>query len=65
MWDLTGKQVVGKYLDRFEVSGVVKESRVAYGGRVRHSIYLDIPIKVFGAERDSVILNAEEVTEIL
>lgn len=65
MWDLTGKQVIVNYVDTFKVSGVVRESRITYGGVVRHYINLDVPVKVFGSERDSVVVDANQVLEIL
>lgn len=65
MWDLTGKQVIVNYVDTFEVSGVVRESRITYGGVVRHYINLDVPVKVFGSERDSVVVDANQILDIL
>lgn len=65
MWDLTGKSVVVNYVDTFKVSGIVRESKMMYGGSVRHYINLDVPVKVFGSERDSVVVDAAQVLEIL
>jgi hypothetical protein len=64
MWNLEGKYVTGIYLGLFPVSGYVHLSRVMYGGRVSHHITLDEPIKVYGAVRETVILEHESVAYI-
>lgn len=61
MWNYEGMTVTGKYLGEFPVSGVVELSRVAYGGRVKHTVVLPAPIMVYGAERDRVILDMAEI----
>lgn len=60
-WDHTGWRCGGFYLGEFAFSGVVDSSRVAYGGKVRHTIVLDTPIEVFGAIREVIIMNHDEV----
>jgi hypothetical protein len=60
-WNLEGMKVEGTYLETFPVSGVVELSRVAYGGRVNHHIRLDNSIKVYGAERDRVIIEHSQI----
>ncbi len=62
---LDGKRVIGMYMGDIAVSGVVRLSRVAYGGRMSHHVDLDNSINVFGAVRDSVILEAEYVKGVL
>lgn len=42
-WDLTGLKIEAVYLDA-PVSGKVESSRVAYGGRVHHTVVLDTPV---------------------
>lgn len=64
MWDLTGKQVICNYVDTFEVSGVVRESRIGYGGVVHHYVNLDVPVEVFGSERHSVVVEASQILDI-
>jgi len=44
-WILEGKQVAGKYFGQ-SFEGVVVESRVRYGGKVSHTIYLHSPIEM-------------------
>lgn len=61
MWNYEGLTVTGKYLGEIAVTGVVELSRVAYGGRVKHTVVLPEPIMVYGAERDRVILDMAEV----
>jgi len=60
-WILEGKRVRGLYLDKFPVEGTVYHSRVAYGGAVDHHITLDTPITVYGAVRDTVILERSKL----
>jgi hypothetical protein len=60
-WYREGQRVKALYLQVVPITGVVQESRVAYGGRVKHTVVLDNPINVFGAERDCVILDESEL----
>ena len=60
-WNLEGKRVIGMYMGDFAVSGIVRLSRVKYGGGVSHHVELDKPIRVYNAVRDRVILDADEV----
>lgn len=65
MWNLEGECVEGKYIGVFPCSGRVVESRVAYGGAVKHTVHLFEPIKVYGnVMRDRVILDAPQVTRV-
>ncbi len=64
-WNLEGKRVIGMYMGDFAVSGIVRLSRVKYGGGVSHHVELDKPVKVYSAVRDRVILDAEDVKGIL
>lgn len=64
MWNYEGMTVSGKYMGEFPVSGVVELSRVAYGGRVKHTVVLPTPIIVYGAERDRVILDMAEIETV-
>ena len=63
-WSLEGLAVEATYLEDFSVSGRVELSRVAYGGRVHHTIVLDQPISVFGARRDRVIVEHKNVKRV-
>lgn len=63
-WNLEGLYIKANYLGEFPVIGKVRQSRVAYGGRVRHHIDLDTPINLFGADRDTVIIEHEEVLSV-
>lgn len=62
---LDDQRVIGMYMGDIAVSGVVRVSRVTYGGNMSHHVTLDNPINVFGAVRDSVILEAECVKGVL
>ena len=64
-WNLEGCRVIGMYMGEFPVAGVVRLSRVKYGGGVSHHVELDKPIKVYSAMRDRVILEANDVKGVL
>jgi len=64
MWNYEGLSITGSYLNQFYISGYVTLSRVAYGGRVKHTVVLDEPINVYGAIRDRVILDMSEVMTV-
>ena len=63
MWNLEGLTVRGTYFG-LPVEGVVTLSRVKYGGTVQHTVDLFRPITLFGSERTTVLLDANEVTYI-
>lgn len=63
-WNLEGLRVSAVYLDTFHINGSVELSRVAYGGRVRHTVVLDRPIKIYGVDRERVIVEHEKVTAV-
>ena len=63
-WQLEGKKVSGNYIGEYLVQGTVIESRVAYGGKVKHHIRLDSPLDLFGHERHFVSLDHDELIEI-
>ena len=63
MWNLEGLTVRGTYFG-LPVEGVVTESRVKYGGTVQHTVNLFFPITMFGSERTTVLLDANEITFI-
>ena len=62
---LDGRRVTGKYMGEYPVSGIVYLSRVKYGGGMSHHVTLSRPISVYGAVRDSVILDAKEILGVL
>jgi hypothetical protein len=64
MWDLEGLKVEGKYMGDIAVAGRVESSRVKYGGEVEHTVVLDAPINVYGAERDRVLLENKYVERV-
>lgn len=63
-WSLEGLYVEATYLETFPVAGRVELSRVAYGGGVKHTIVLTNPITVYGAVRDRVIVEHQNVTRV-
>ena len=63
-WNLEGLCIEATYMEDFAVEGVVELSRVAYGGRVKHTIVLRNPIVIFGTERDRLIIDHETVTRV-
>lgn len=65
MWNLEGMWVDGVYLGEFEVYGRVELSRVKYGGGVVHTVVLSQPIEVYGALRESVLLDHESILRVV
>jgi hypothetical protein len=68
-WNLEGLRVKGKYMDSVNVSGVVKLSRVAYGGEVQHSVTIDRGFSLFnGAVKreagESVIIEHKYIQQV-
>ena len=63
MWNLEGLTVRGEYFG-LPVEGVVTESRVKYGGTVQHTVDLFFPITMFGDEKTTVLLDANEITHV-
>ena len=63
-WNLENKVVTGRYLGQFPIVGTVTESRVKYGGKVCNTIVLEFPIEVYGATRDVVLMDSEELVVV-
>jgi hypothetical protein len=63
-WILEGLNVRALYLGKYQCTGRVWLSRVTWGGEVSHHIALDKPIEVYGAVRDSVIVDHDEVLQV-
>lgn len=61
IWCLEGMRVKALYLGNIPCSGIVRLSRVQYGGVVSHHVELDKPIKVYGSVRERVIIEAQNV----
>lgn len=62
---LDGQRVVGMYMGDYAVSGTVWMSRVKYGSGISHHVKLDNPIVVYGAVRESIILDETEIKGVL
>lgn len=63
-WNLEGYHVSAIYLENNYVNGTVIESRVVYGGDVRHTLLLDRPAVVHGTKLTHVVLNHDDITTI-
>jgi hypothetical protein len=67
-WNLEGLYVSGIYLEEFEVVGRVVNSRVAYGGTIKHTIELlgAFPENRYGIESDRsrLILDHKAITSV-
>ena len=57
IWNLVGQRVTGRYHDQYIVTGIVRESRVRYGGTWEHVVELDHEISVFG--RSAKVLSLD------
>ena len=58
-WNIEGAHVTGLYMNVFPFAGIVTESRVKYGGQVQHTVKLDSPIEVFGATRNTILIDRD------
>jgi hypothetical protein len=64
-WNIEGAHVKGMYMNTFAFAGVVTHSRVMLGGRVQHTVALDSDINVYGAVRDTILIqNSRDEFEI-
>ena len=63
MWNLEGQIVRGEYFGK-KVEGIVILSRVKLGGTVQHTVDLFFPITMYGQERTTVLLDANEVVHV-
>jgi hypothetical protein len=61
MWNLEGLRVSAVYMEEFPIIGQVVLSRVALGGRVKHTVVLDEPIEVYGNLRYRVLIDHHAV----
>jgi hypothetical protein len=64
-WNLEGQRIEATYLEEIPVCGRVELSRVTYGGNVHHTVVLDMPITVYGAKRDRVIVDHGTVERVM
>jgi hypothetical protein len=64
-WNLEGKRINGLYMGLFPYSGLVESSRVKYGGAVQHTVVVDEPFKVYGAIRERLLVDTNEVNRVL
>lgn len=68
-WNFEGMRVHGSYLGEVAVSGVVKLSRVSYGGTVNHHIVLDKGFSICGGKihreaGETIIIEHPTVTRV-
>lgn len=61
---LEGCSVAGTYMGKYNVQGVVRESRVELGGQLIHYVDLDMPALVRGRARPSVILDDQDIVSV-
>jgi hypothetical protein len=68
-WILEGKRVKANYLGVATVTGTVTNSRVAYGGRVKHTVLLDQGFHAMSGisylAGDPVLVYEDEILEHL
>ena len=65
-WNLEGLKVEAVYLGEVPVVGRVEESRVAYGGTIKHTVRLDTPVKMRWRDEpaDRLIVDHETVSRV-
>lgn len=56
MWDRTNQIIHGVYQD-VQYRGIVRNSRVKYGGEVQHTVDLFDIITVHGVERELILVD--------
>jgi hypothetical protein len=64
MWNLEGYTVNAYYMDEIPVFGIVTESRVTYGGSIKHTVKLlaPIPENSYGiGNRSHLVIKDSEV----
>lgn len=64
MWDRSNQLIQGLYMD-VEYRGVVKSSRVKYGGDVQHTVDLIDTITVHDVEREIILVNESDMFVVL
>ena len=64
-WNLEGLRINGLYMGLFPYSGLVLNSRVKFGGEVQHTVLIDEPIRVYGEDREMILVGKGEVNRIL
>lgn len=60
MYDRKNQIIHGLYLRQFPYAGVVRSSRVKFGGDVQHTVDLFDSIMVFGSERFTILVDERE-----
>jgi hypothetical protein len=63
-WDLEGARVEGRYMGDYPFIGTVTESRVCYGGEVKHTVRVDEPLIVFGATRKLIMVFHDQIEHL-
>ena len=61
-WNKDGSTIRATYLDQYDITGVVTESRVKYGGTVQYTVTLDNPIFISGEKREVLLIDENQVT---
>lgn len=67
IWDLTGLSIEGLYLETYKVKGKVESSRVAYGGRIKHTVVCDPPVMltpIRNEPADRLIIDDEAISRV-
>ena len=64
MWDRTNQLIQGTYMD-VEYRGVVRNSRVKYGGDVQHTVDLLESIVVHDVVRELILVNESDQFVVL
>ena len=64
MWDRTNQLIQGTYMG-VEYRGVVRNSRVKYGGDVQHTVDLIDTIVVHDVTRELILVNESEKFVVL
>ena len=66
-WNKDGSTIRATYMDTYEVTGKVVESRVIYGGKVQYTVILEKPVQFRWRSEPStlVLIDSDKIVEEL
>ena len=62
-WNKDGSTIRAQYLNEYDITGVVTDSRVKYGGKGQYTVQLDKTLYIkTGRNTDVVLIDEDQVT---
>lgn len=65
MWNREGQRIQGLYVDTLPYQGIVRESRIKFGGAIQHTVDLLDPIEVYGETRYAILVEETEKFSVI